>query len=59
MPHYVYLLKSVKDGGYYIGETTNVEARFKFHNAGLQRSTRYRVSFKLDMLKLILIDHSL
>ena len=47
MSHYVYIIQSLKDGKYYIGETANVEARLQFHNAGLQRSTRHRCPFKL------------
>jgi putative endonuclease len=45
MPHFVYILKSLKDEGYYIGETTDVNARLNFHNEGLQRSTKRRVPF--------------
>ncbi len=40
MPHYVYILRSLKDGKYYIDETSNVEARLNFHNSGQQRSTK-------------------
>jgi putative endonuclease len=47
MAHYVYILQSLKDFRYYIGETADVEARLKFHNAGLQRSTRSRIPFKI------------
>jgi len=47
MSHYVYILQSLKDGKYYIGETANVAARLQFHNAGLQRSTRNRCPFIL------------
>jgi putative endonuclease len=47
MPHYVYILKSLKDGGYYIGESKNVEQRIAYHNAGLQRSTKTRIPFAL------------
>ena len=47
MPHYVYILRSLKDGKYYIGETTDLAARLAYHNAGKQRSTRYRVPFEL------------
>ncbi len=43
--YFVYILKSLKDGRYYIGSTGNVEDRLKFHNSGLQRSTRHRVPF--------------
>ena len=45
MPHFVYILKSVKDGKYYIGETHDVEARLLFHNSGQQRSTKNRIPF--------------
>jgi putative endonuclease len=47
MAHYVYILQSLKDLKYYIGETANVESRLRFHNAGLQRSTRSRIPFKV------------
>ena len=43
--HYVYILKSLKDNKYYIGETKNVEKRLAYHNAGLQRSTKHRIPF--------------
>ena len=47
MPHYVYILQSEKDGGYYVGETHDVAARLAFHNDGLQRSTKTRIPFRL------------
>ena len=47
MPHYVYILKSLKDNGYYIGETKDIQKRLAFHNGGLQRSTRNRRPFIL------------
>jgi len=37
--HYVYFLKSQKDGSYYIGVTSNIEIRLKEHNIGLSKST--------------------
>jgi len=37
--HYVYFLKSEKDGSYYIGVTSNIKERFKEHNSGLSKST--------------------
>ena len=46
MPHYVYILRSLKDGKYYTGETSNVEARLNFHNSGRQRSTKNRIPFE-------------
>ena len=51
MPHFVYILQSLKDGKYYIGETTDVEQRLIFHNAGHQRSTKHRIPFKLILVE--------
>ena len=47
MAHFVYILQSLKDGRYYIGETANVDERLTFHNAGRQRSTWNRIPFRL------------
>ena len=47
MPHFVYILQSLKDKKYYIGETVDVEQRLLFHNSGRQRSTKYRIPFSL------------
>ncbi|WP_028787727.1 GIY-YIG nuclease family protein [Terrimonas ferruginea] len=54
MLHHIYILQSLRDSKYYIGYTTDVEARLKFHNAGLQRSTRHRIPFRL-----VLTEHYL
>ena len=51
MPHYVYILQSLKDQKFYIGYTTDVEARLNFHNAGLQRSTKKRAPFRLVLVE--------
>jgi putative endonuclease len=51
MAHYVYILQSLKDHRYYTGETSDVEARLKFHNAGLQRSTRHRIPFVIILIE--------
>jgi len=51
MTHYVYILQSLKDHKYYIGETYDVEARLKFHNAGLQRSTKHRIPFVIILIE--------
>ncbi|MEA3493170.1 MAG: GIY-YIG nuclease family protein [Candidatus Margulisiibacteriota bacterium] len=37
---YLYILRSKKSGKYYIGSTSNLDKRFKAHNAGKTRSTR-------------------
>lgn len=44
---YVYVLKSEKDGKLYIGQTENLEERFRLHNLGLVKSTNHRIPFKL------------
>jgi putative endonuclease len=51
MAYYVYILQSQKDHKYYIGSTSNVDARLKFHNSGLQRSTRNRTPFRLVLFE--------
>jgi len=43
--HFVYILRSLKDGRYYIGSTTNVQARLIKHNAGGNVSTKHRRPF--------------
>ena len=47
MAYYVYILKSLKDGKYYIGSTSDIAARLAYHNAGKQRSTKNRIPFIL------------
>lgn len=37
-----YLLKSEKDGRYYIGQTTDLPRRLKMHNNGEVKSTKNR-----------------
>jgi putative endonuclease len=51
MPHYLYILKSLKDHRYYIGETHDVAASLLFHNEGKQRSTKGRVPLVLILSK--------
>jgi len=45
--HYVYVLKSKKDNNLYIGCTSNLENRLKYHNSGRVRSTKSRIPFKM------------
>lgn len=47
MTHYVYVLRSIKDGRLYVGYTTNLKRRLAEHNAGTVPSTRHRIPFKL------------
>jgi putative endonuclease len=39
---YTYILKSLKDGRRYIGHTDNLDNRLRFHNKGLNPSTKNR-----------------
>ena len=40
---FVYILKSLKDQRYYIGQTNNLDRRLKEHNKGRVKATRHRV----------------
>lgn len=41
--YFVYILKSGKDSGYYIGQTEDIEKRIVKHNKGRVRSTKSRL----------------
>ena len=45
--YFVYIIKSLKDGNYYVGITSNLGKRLNEHNRGKNRSTKGRVPFKL------------
>ena len=45
--YFVYILRSLKDSRYYIGQTENLDERFKKHNAGQVISTKNRRPFDL------------
>ena len=45
--YFVYVLQSLLDNRTYVGYTNNLERRFKEHNSGKSKSTKYRVPFKL------------
>jgi putative endonuclease len=45
--YYTYVLKSLKDGNLYIGQTSDIEKRLTEHNSGLCKSTKSRIPFKL------------
>jgi putative endonuclease len=45
--YFVYILQSLKDNRTYVGYTNDFERRFKEHNLGRSKATRYRVPFKL------------
>ncbi|RMG68742.1 MAG: nuclease, partial [Calditrichaeota bacterium] len=45
--YYAYILKSLKDEGYYYGSTADLEQRLRSHNAGKVRSTKHRRPWKI------------
>jgi putative endonuclease len=45
--YFVYILKSLKDNGFYTGMTNDLEKRIKRHNSGLVTSTKSRIPFVL------------
>ena len=45
--HWVYILKSIKNGRYYIGCTKNLENRLIEHNSGETKGIRYLIPFEL------------
>lgn len=44
---YVYVLRSSKDGMFYVGLTRDLRARLQLHNAGKVPSTKHRVPLEL------------
>jgi putative endonuclease len=44
---YVYVLRSLKDGQFYVGLTRDLRARLQAHNKGLVPSTKQRVPLEL------------
>ena len=45
--YYLYILKSLKDYGYYIGISEDIMKRLKEHNSGKTKSTKSRLPFEL------------
>ena len=44
---YIYILESLKDNKFYIGQTSNLQSRLNRHNTGKVIATRNRRPFKL------------
>ena len=44
---YVYILRSLNDRSLYIGYSNNLKRRFKEHNLGLNKSTKFKIAFEL------------
>lgn len=49
--YHVYILKSLKDGRLYIGQTNALAGRFEYHNRGRVKSTKNRRPFTLLVAK--------
>lgn len=45
--YYVYVLRSKRDGEFYIGMTSDLDRRIRQHNSGQTKSTRLRAPFEL------------
>jgi putative endonuclease len=45
--YYVYVLKSQKDGNFYVGYTFDLQKRLQAHNGGHVSSTKYRAPLDL------------
>lgn len=44
---YVYMLKSIQNNWYYIGQTCNLEKRLEAHNNLKTRSTKHKAPFRI------------
>jgi putative endonuclease len=51
MPFYTYILKSLKDNGYYYGHTSDIDSRLVKHNSKKVRSTKSRTPFVVHYLE--------
>ena len=47
MKYFVYIIKSIKDGSYYIGSTQNLTKRMERHNQGRSTYTKAKKPWKL------------
>ncbi|MFZ2150344.1 MAG: GIY-YIG nuclease family protein [Minisyncoccia bacterium] len=45
--HFVYVLKSKKDGNLYVGCTHDLGQRLSYHNSGKVKSTKSRIPFEI------------
>ncbi len=44
---FTYILKSLKDGSYYYGSSSNIEQRLKYHNSGRVKYTKGHLPYKI------------
>ena len=54
MKYFVYVLRSLKDGGYYYGYTSNLGNRLERHNSFKVRSTKARAPFVIHYVETFL-----
>ncbi|MBI3405342.1 MAG: GIY-YIG nuclease family protein [Acidobacteria bacterium] len=47
MAYFVYILQSESSGRYYVGQTKDLEERFKYHNSNYSKALRNRGPWKL------------
>ena len=47
MSYFMYILRSLKDGTYYVGSTQNLEERIERHNQGRSKFTKVKRPWKL------------
>ena len=45
--YFVYILRSLKDNGFYVGCTSNLEKRLSYHNSGKTQSLKNRRPFEI------------
>jgi len=51
MPVFTYLLKSLKDGSFYVGITSDLNKRLEYHNSGYLKSTAIKRPYILVYFK--------
>ena len=45
----VYILRSLKNGRFYIGSTSDLYRRLEYHNKGLVKATKYTAPFEISV----------
>ena len=45
--YYTYILRSLRDNGYYFGHTSSIDNRLIYHNKGCVKSTKNRIPFRI------------
>ncbi len=45
--YYLYIIQSLQDNSYYVGQTENLKIRIKKHNSGMEFYTKRKIPWKL------------